>query len=375
MTITRTAVLETIGSLDIAAIDGDGVTVAGWAAAPDGTGIDELKILWGSEPLERIQLELRLPSPDVAAAYPGMPGSDRCRFQLRAPLPVRKSDVLLSVLPVAGGRAGRRLSRFIDPGLPQPPREHVDAVGGGEFLPVALEMLGYFIDRAGLRPGDRVLDIGCGVGRIAYGLAYYLNEHGRYDGFDVMRSLIDWANRNIASRRPNFEFRHVNIHNQMYNPGGTLRADRFSFPYPDASVDFVTLTSVFTHLPQREVRHYLSEIARVLVPGGTVAATAFLLDSEARALIARGRSTQPLIHPYKGGCVADRQHPEGAVGFDAAEMNSWIEEGGFRVSALHPGSWCGRSGGLSYQDLLVLERTASAARRESPRGLSRLWLR
>jgi hypothetical protein len=56
-------------------------------------------------------------------------------------------------------------------------------------------------------------------------------------------------------------------------------------------------------------------------------------------------------------------------------MNSWIEEGGFRVSALHPGSWCGRSGGLSYQDLLVLERTASAARRDSPRGLSRLWLR
>jgi hypothetical protein len=34
---------------------------------------------------------------------------------------------------------------------------------------------------------------GCGFGRIAYALAYYLNGAGRYDGFDVMRPLIDWG--------------------------------------------------------------------------------------------------------------------------------------------------------------------------------------
>ena len=373
MTITRTTVLETTGSLDIVTIDHDRISVEGWIAAKDGTRIDELTILWGGEPIEQMQLELRLPSPDVATVYPAMPGSDRCRFHLRAPSPTRTTDVLLSVLPRADGRPGRRLYRFIDPSLPLPPREHVDAVGGGEFTLVALEMLDYFIDRAGLRPHNRVLDVGCGVGRIAYALAYYLNERGRYDGFDVMYSLIDWANKNISRRRPNFAFRHVNLHNQLYNPAGTLRADRFSFPYPDASFDFVTLTSVFTHIQQREVRHYLSEIARVLGQGGTVAVTAFLLDREARDLIARGRSTQPLMHPYRGGYVADRRHPEGAVGFDAEEMSSWIDESGFRISGLYPGSWCGRSGGLSYQDLLVLERTASAARREAPRGFSRLW--
>ena len=375
MTITRTQVLETTGSLDIVSIDDDAMSVAGWVAAPDGTGIDELKILWGGERIEQMQLDLRLPSPDVAAVYPAIPGSDSCRFQLRAQAPRRKTDVLLSVLPKAAGRPGRRLYRFIDPSLPQPPQEHVTAVGGGEFILVALEMLDYFIDRAGLRPDDRVLDVGCGVGRIAYALAYYLNEQGRYDGFDVMHSLIDWANKNIASRRPNFGFRHVNLHNQLYNPAGTLRADRFSFPYPDASFDFVALTSVFTHIQRREVRHYLSEIARVLEPGGRVAVTVFLLDREGRDLIAQGRSTQPLVHPYKGGYVADRKHPEGAVGFDDAEMNGWIEESGLRISGHYPGSWCGRTGGLSYQDLLVLERTASADRREAPRGLARLWRR
>ena len=377
MTITRTAVLETTGSLDLVQFDNGVLSIAGWVTALDGTAIDELTILSGSVPLEQMHLELRLPSADVAAVYPAMPGSDRCRFQLRALAPGRQTDILLSVLPKAGNRPGRRLYHFIDPGLPQPPQEHVNAVGGGEFILVALEMLDYFIERAGLRPQDRVLDVGCGVGRIAYGLAYYLNENGGYDGFDVMPSLVAWANEHLASRLPRFHFQHVNVHNRLYNPAGTLRADRFSFPYPNATFDFVTVTSVFTHIPQREVRHYLNEIARVLAPGGRVAATAFLIDAEARDLIAQGRSTQPLVHAHKGGYVADRRHPEGAVGFVDADMARWIAESGLRLSGLYPGSWCGRSGGLSYQDLLVLEPAASSSDstpRNSPGpGFSWLW--
>jgi SAM-dependent methyltransferase len=317
---------------------------------------------------------MNLPSADVAAVYPELAGAAACRFTLRARVSGPSTDVLVSVLPRSHERPGRRLYRFLDPELPQPPEEHLAAVGGG-FL-VALEMLDYFIERGGLRPEDRVLDIGCGVGRIAYPLAYYLTEPGSYDGFDVMRPLVDWASAHLASRRRHFRFRHLDIHNRMYNPRGTLRADRFAFPYPDASFDFVALTSVFTHIERREVRHYLHEIARVLAPGGRVAATAFLLDAEAHDLIRTGRSTQPLVHRYKGAYVADPRAPEGAMGYDMTDMRGWLEASGLEVSAWYPGSWCGRTGGLSYQDLLVLE--GSAGGRRKPDGgvagrFSRMW--
>jgi ubiquinone/menaquinone biosynthesis C-methylase UbiE len=368
-------VLETRGTLDLITVENGTVSIAGWTAALDGSRIDELRVCWGGRLLPQLQLEMHLPSADVAPVYPDMPGAAACRFMLRVPALGPPSDVLLSVLPRAGDRSGRRLYRFLDPQLPLPPQEHIASIGG-EFILVALEMLDYFIERAGLRPEDRVLDVGCGVGRIAYPLAYYLNERGSFDGFDVMRPLIDWATEHLASRRPNFRFRHVDLHNGMYNPRGTLRADTFAFPYPDASFDFVALTSVFTHIERREVRHYLNEIARVLAPGGRVAATAFLIDAEARDLIRQRRSTQPLVHRYKGGYVADPRAPEGAMGYDEKDMRGWVEESGLRVSAWYRGSWCGRAGGLSYQDLLVLE--GSAAGRRKPDGgvagrFSRIW--
>jgi ubiquinone/menaquinone biosynthesis C-methylase UbiE len=306
-------------------------------------------------------LRTALPSADVIAVYPQLRAGAACRFELLAHSPAQRRDILLAVLPTSGGRPGRRMFRLVEPALPEPPPEHIAAIGGS-FLGVTLEMLDHFIECGRLEPTERVLDVGCGVGRIAYGFAYYLNANGRYDGFDVMPTLVEWATAHIAAARPNFHFQHVNIFNRMYNSGGVLRADTFTFPYPDASFDFVTLISVFTHLPSTEVRHYLGEIARVLAPGGRVVATAFVLDDEVRALIKAGRSTLPLVHPYRGGYVSDLALPEAAVGYDEPVLRRWIEESGLRVASLFPGSWCGRARGLSYQDLFVLAPGDSSAR-------------
>jgi ubiquinone/menaquinone biosynthesis C-methylase UbiE len=42
------------------------------------------------------------------------------------------------------------------------------------------------------KPDDRVLDVGCGIGRVALHFARFLGEHGRYDGFDAVRVGVDW---------------------------------------------------------------------------------------------------------------------------------------------------------------------------------------
>ncbi len=73
---------------------------------------------------------------------------------------------------------------------------------GGEFRATGEEFLTYFIEIGGLRPSDRVLDVGCGVGRMAVPLTRYLSPEGRYEGFDVMANAVEWCQRHITPRFP-----------------------------------------------------------------------------------------------------------------------------------------------------------------------------
>src|SRR3954452_6830822 len=54
------------------------------------------------------------------------------------------------------------------------------------------------IDGGGLVPTDRVLDIGCGPGRVAVHLTRFLDpDAGSYEGLDVMPNAIAWAQGRI----------------------------------------------------------------------------------------------------------------------------------------------------------------------------------
>lgn len=75
-----------------------------------------------------------------------------------------------------------------------------------------------------MEPGDRVLDLGCGVGRFAVALTEYLSEWGTYVGVDISAKPIRLARVWIGSKDSRFRFRRVAAHNAMYNPGGELDA-------------------------------------------------------------------------------------------------------------------------------------------------------
>src|SRR4029079_17934996 len=127
-----------------------------------------------------------------------------------------------------------------------PPRHLRAYVGAGEFFGIGYEFLEYF-KVSGLKPSDRVLDVGCGIGRMAIPLTTYLST-GSYDGFDIVPHGIEWCQEKVTPLFPNFRFRHADIWNKMYNPTGTLKVSKFAFPYPNETFDFVFLTSVFTHM-------------------------------------------------------------------------------------------------------------------------------
>lgn len=235
-----------------------------------------------------------------------------------------------------------------------PPR-WLNPIGDGSFESVGDEFLHYFIHMCGVKPNARVLDVGCGIGRMARPLTTYLTS-GSYDGFDITPSGISWCQKKISSRYPKFRFTLADIRNREYNPDGPVSARDYRFPYDDAQFDFAFLTSVFTHMLPADVGHYLEELARVLTPRGSCLATFFLLNEETRNLIARGKSSLTFSYPLSGCWTTNVKIPETGVGYEEEVVMRLLSERGFSFESIHYGKWCGRTKYQSYQDLLIFRK-------------------
>ncbi len=235
-----------------------------------------------------------------------------------------------------------------------PPRGLSRYVGKGDFREVGQKYLEYVIELADLKRTDRVLEVGCGIGRMAVALTRHLGEEAIYEGFDIVPQGIKWCRENVTPRYPNFRFQLVDIYNKQYNPKGKRASSDLRFPYQDEFFDFVFLGSVFTHMLSRDVDHYLSEISRVLKIGGKSFITYFLLNDESLELIERKSSTLDFRFELDGCRTIDSNIPERAVAYDEANIRTLYGSKNLNIVApIHYGSWCGRSTYLDYQDIIV----------------------
>jgi ubiquinone/menaquinone biosynthesis C-methylase UbiE len=242
-----------------------------------------------------------------------------------------------------------------------PPRSMI-FVGDGDFLKVGQVFGEYFVELGGLRPDDRVLDVGSGIGRMAIPLTNYLSQEGEYWGFDIVKSGVDWCQKRISPRFPNFHFIHSDVLNKHYNPGGNISAQEFRFPFEDGHFDFVFLTSVFTHMLAPDLENYLGEISRVLKPGGKCLITFFLLDAEAKRLVQEGRSSIDLPFELEHCRYSVKDDPERAIAYDADFIIDLFNKLGLEiVTPIHFGSWCERAKFLSYQDIVIATKPVASA--------------
>jgi ubiquinone/menaquinone biosynthesis C-methylase UbiE len=107
---------------------------------------------------------------------------------------------------------------------------------------------------AGVKAGDRVLDVGCGPGYFVRMLAEAVGPTGSAVGIDAAPEMIDYARRK-ARRLPNCRFE-----------SGSAEA----LPFPDCSFDVVLSSLMLHHLPDELRLQATAEMKRVLRPGGTV---------------------------------------------------------------------------------------------------------
>lgn len=237
------------------------------------------------------------------------------------------------------------------------PPKSMSFVGKGDFEKIGREFRNYFVDIGNLKPTERVLDVGCGIGRMAIPLTDYLSPQGGYWGFDIVKKGIDWCNERIAPKFSNFHFQHSDVYNKHYNPDGKVRASDYVFPFDDNFFDFVFLTSVFTHMVPADLENYLKEITRVLKPGGRCLITLFLVNEISRNLIAKGESDLDFRHEIDGYLTTKPSDPETAIAYDELFMLNLFEKYGLEISKpVHYGYWCNRDKHLSYQDIVVARK-------------------
>jgi len=279
-----------------------------------------------------------------------------------------------------GGKVYRRLKKRLkrkpryqiayDPALVPPPElisVHNDPVLE-EWFRWAEEWSVLLRVYAGLGRKSHVLDIGCGLGRIAFPLRYIIRD-GHYTGFDVDRRFINFLEKSFAPAYPSFKFVWADLKNTYYNPGGTYETANYRFPCEAESVDVAFAASIFTHMVPHNTAHYFMETGRALKPGGKCLFSFFLLDHY------RPSQPRPFMFAkadfsfgYSFDSYGDRfaisrpDNPEFMTAYSTRLIQEMASAAGLRISGpVLPGLWSGGfDNWVGVQDLVVLEKPSLA---------------
>lgn len=114
------------------------------------------------------------------------------------------------------------------------------------------------------KPGEIILDLGCGAGLDLYFYTQNVGATGRCYGLDLSPAMLEKARSNLtAVGVPNVEWLH---------------APADDIPLPDESVDLVTANGIYNLSPDKDA--VMREVARVLKPGGRTIFAEIVLSSE-----------------------------------------------------------------------------------------------
>jgi len=108
---------------------------------------------------------------------------------------------------------------------------------------------------ARLKPGESVLDVGCGTGSLAIAAKQQIGPTGSVYGLDASPEMVARAKKKAQKTGAEVVFK---------------QAFAQSLPFPESQFDVVLSTMMLHHLPAQARQELAGEILRVLEPGGRV---------------------------------------------------------------------------------------------------------
>jgi SAM-dependent methyltransferase len=212
-------------------------------------------------------------------------------------------------------------------------------------------------DRLQIVETSRLLDLGCGCGRMAIPFANFLKQ-GRLFGCDVWPEGIAWCREHLtADGKASFHLQAAE-NNYYFNAFDKSRENKFILDWlPDNELDASFAISVFTHLIRNDAQSYLNEIARGTKQGGLAYFTFFLIDKYFWAYRAEtGQHTD--VKEAENGAYYAYAGQDFFAGFSMGALHEMFDQAGWDVISFDLGSWARKPGALNYQDTFILERRA-----------------
>ena len=179
---------------------------------------------------------------------------------------------LIGALKAVGQRRARKYKNIYLPVR----RSNEKLADDDSYINSALSQIDSLRQYLELNQTTRIIDFGYGQGRFANGLILKLPDLQHYTGVDTDASAIKWCKRWIERYHPNFQFHFIPAQNARYNPSSVPRQE---LTLKQKGFRLAFLNSVFSHMLIEDVKFYLGEMHKLLIPGGVIYATAFVEES------------------------------------------------------------------------------------------------
>jgi demethylmenaquinone methyltransferase/2-methoxy-6-polyprenyl-1,4-benzoquinol methylase/phosphoethanolamine N-methyltransferase len=149
---------------------------------------------------------------------------------------------------------------------------------------------------AALRPGESVLEVGCGTGELTQRARARVGPTGRVYGIDPSAEMIAVARQKSARKNLGIDYRVATIE---------------ALPFPDATFDVVLSSLMMHHLPEDLKSLGLAEVRRVLKPDGRL----LIVDFKRGSGLLHRLALPMLIHHDMAHGVQDLPSVVSAAGF------------------------------------------------------------
>jgi SAM-dependent methyltransferase len=319
--------------------DSDQADTVGAPRRPLGIGLKQ-PLLHGVSAVERLRIWLLKQAWFHSKLLPALPRQLRWILRRMYLAPVDLADRLL----------GRR-----DPGLP--PKALMFTGAPMDFAASGTRTLDTICRITGASPSSHILEIGCGIGRLAIAMPAFLDANGGYEGFDIVPEGIEWCKQHILGPHDNVTFTLADVYNKEYNPKGSQEPADYQFPYDDESFDVAVLISVFTHMLPSDLDRYVEEIARVLKTNGRICASYSIINPDSLQRMKSGSGSVKFTYNRGSYWTASKRVPELGVAYDERYLRGiYAKHGLSDPPDIYYGRWCGRPTGLDIQDVVVARK-------------------